>query len=287
MHSSFLSHAKGRYFWVALGLSVVSIVLYIIDDPTQPPNGGTWLGYSLGTIGAMLIVWLAYLGKRKRNFVRGWGTVKGWVSAHVYLGASLLVVATLHTGFQFGWNIHTFAFALMCLVIFSGFFGIFVYRTYPSAQNELKKNLTIDDTFTQVEDLDSQLIKLAAGASNGTRILVNSALERTVIGGGYLDQLLGRDNSSVVIEGRIASNSEQDTALKALVERLSKSEGEENKILSQIVKVFNSRKKLIDIIRKDIRMQATIQVWLLFHVPITFALIAALTAHIFSVFLYY
>ena len=88
-----------------------------MDDPTEPPNGGTWLGYALGTIGAVLIVWLAYLGKRKRNFVRGWGTVKGWVSAHVYLGTSLLVVATLHTGFQFAWNIHTFAYALMCLVI--------------------------------------------------------------------------------------------------------------------------------------------------------------------------
>jgi hypothetical protein len=34
-------------------------------------------------------------------------------------------------------------------------------------------------------------------------------------------------------------------------------------------------------------MQATIQVWLLFHVPVTFALIAALIAHIFSVFVYY
>ncbi len=287
MHSSFLSHAKGRYFWVALGLSALSIVLYVMDDPTEPPNGGTWLGYSLGTIGALLILWLAYLGKRKRNFVRGWGTVKGWVSAHVYLGASLLVVATLHTGFQFAWNIHTFAFGLMCFVIFSGFFGIFVYRTYPTAQNELKKNLTIDETFTQVEDLESQLIKLAAGASNETRVLVNSAIERTVIGGGYLDQLLGRDSSLVVIDGSVASNANQETALEALVERFSKSEGDENKSLSQIVKVFNSRKKLIEVIRKDIRLQATIQVWLLFHVPVTFALIAALTAHIFSVFLYY
>jgi hypothetical protein len=286
MHSSFLSHAKGRYFWVAIALSAFSIFVYVMDDPTEPPNGGTWLGYTLGTVGALLIVWLAYLGKRKRNFARGWGTVKGWVSAHVYLGASLLVVATLHTGFQFAWNIHTFAYALMCLVILSGFFGIFVYRTYPAAQNELKKNQTIDDTFTQVEDFEAQLMRLAADTSNGTKALVTSAIERTVIGGGYLDQLLGRDNSSLVLEGRVVPNSDQALALDALVERLARSEGDENKALNQIVKVFNSRKKSIGVIRKDIQMQATIQVWLLFHVPVTFALLAALIAHIFSVFIY-
>ncbi|MDE0987935.1 MAG: hypothetical protein OSA83_01775 [Pseudomonadales bacterium] len=271
---------------MAIALSAFSIFVYVMDDPTEPPNGGTWLGYTLGTVGALLIVWLAYLGKRKRNFARGWGTVKGWVSAHVYLGASLLVVATLHTGFQFAWNIHTFAYALMCLVILSGFFGIFVYRTYPAAQNELKKNQTIDDTFTQVEDFEAQLMRLAADTSNGTKALVTSAIERTVIGGGYLDQLLGRDNSSLVLEGRVVPNSDQALALDALVERLARSEGDENKALNQIVKVFNSRKKSIGVIRKDIRMQATIQVWLLFHVPVTFALLAALIAHIFSVFIY-
>jgi hypothetical protein len=85
----------------------------------------------------------------------------------------------------------------------------------------------------------------------------------------------------------VVPNSDQDSALGTLVERLARSEGDENKALSQIVRVFNTRKKLIDVIRKDIRMQATIQVWLLFHVPVTFALIAALTAHIFSVFVYY
>jgi hypothetical protein len=175
----------------------------------------------------------------------------------------------------------------MCLVILSGFFGIFVYRTYPTAQNELKKNQTIDDTFTQVEDFEAQLTRLAADASNGTKMLLNSAIERTVIGGGYLDQLLGRDNSSLVLDGRVVPNLDQDSALEALVERLARSEGDEHKALSQIVRVFNNRKKLIDVIRKDIRMQATIQVWLLFHVPVTFALIAALTAHIFSVFVYY
>jgi hypothetical protein len=286
MHTSFLSHAKGRYFWLAVLLMVGSVVIYAIDNPTEPANGGTWLGYALGTIGALLIVWLAYLGRRKRNFAHGWGTVKGWVSAHVYLGSALLVVATLHTGFQFDWNVHTFAFVLMCLVIFSGFFGIFAYRTYPSARNELKKSQTLDDIFLQVEELDSQLVRLIADASSDLKTVVNSAIERTVIGGGFRDQLFGRDHSSVVVGGKVVSNKGQDQALEFLVQNLSRAEGQENKSVGNIVRTFNSRKRLLGIIREDIRMHAMVQVWLLFHVPVTFALIAALIAHVFSVFVY-
>ncbi len=286
MHTSFLSHAKGRYFWLAVLLILGSIVIYAMDNPTEAPNGGTWLGYALGTIAALLIVWLAYLGRRKRNFAHGWGTVKGWVSAHVYLGSSLLVVVTLHTGFQFGWNVHTFTFGLMCLVIFSGFFGVFAYRTYPSARNDLKKSQTMDDVFLKVEKIDTELARLTADSSSDMKMVVTSAIERTVVGGGYRDQLFGRDLSSVVLGGNVVSNKGQQQALGFLVEKLSRTEGKENQSVGEIVRVFNTRKRLLDIIREDIRMQSTAQVWLLFHIPVTFALIAALLVHIFSVFIY-
>ena len=64
-HESFLAHKGKRWLKVALALSLAAIVGYLFADVEPRPNGGTWYGYALGTLGAGLIVWLALLGVRK------------------------------------------------------------------------------------------------------------------------------------------------------------------------------------------------------------------------------
>lgn len=287
MHISFLTHAGARYFWFSLLLVLVCSLAYIFNEPTEPPNGGTPLGYTLGTIGALMIVWLAYLGRRKRNYAKGWGTVRGWVSAHVYFGVALLVVATLHTGFQFDFNIHTLAFVLMVLVIVSGLFGVFAYRTYPTARNDIKRTKSLDEIFLQVEELDAQLIRMVNTASPEVRNVVTSAIERTVVGGGFFAQLFALDRSVVDVNGEVVRNVNQDKALDHLLTLARDVQGDALNQLSEIIRTFNTRKGLLTVIRQDIRMHAIIQVWLFFHIPLTFALIAGLLAHIYAVFIYW
>ena len=72
----------------------------------------------LGAVGALLIVWLTWLGVRKRSYSSTLGSVQGWTSAHVYLGTACLIIASLHSALQFGWNVHTLSYILMCVVIF-------------------------------------------------------------------------------------------------------------------------------------------------------------------------
>src|SRR5258706_6090676 len=119
-HEGFLRHAGFRWAKVAAAASLVALVIYALDNPQPRPSGGSAYGYVLGTVSAGLILWLTALGIRKRTMTRGVWSLKAWTSAHVYVGLSLLILATLHTGFQFGWNIHTLAYALMVLVIVSG-----------------------------------------------------------------------------------------------------------------------------------------------------------------------
>src|SRR5262245_21950563 len=113
MHQSFVTYKIFRCAIFAGVLSTASIVAYLIDSPRDSQNGGTWLGYTLGTIAALLILYLMWFGVRKRSYRSTSGGAVGWLSAHVYLGLTLLLLATLHCGFQFGLNVHTAAYALM------------------------------------------------------------------------------------------------------------------------------------------------------------------------------
>ena len=52
MHDGFLTYGKMKFLKLAAILCVVAIVAYIFYEPIDEHNGGTWLGYILGTIGA-------------------------------------------------------------------------------------------------------------------------------------------------------------------------------------------------------------------------------------------
>ena len=156
-HESFLAHKGKRWLKVALALSLAAIVGYLFADVEPRPNGGTWYGYALGTLGAGLIVWLALLGVRKRAMTRGRWSLKAWTSAHVYLGLALIVIATLHTGFQFGWNVHTLAYALMMLVIASGVYGIAAYATLPQELSSNRREMTQGQMVESLAAIDRQL----------------------------------------------------------------------------------------------------------------------------------
>lgn len=295
MHQSIVGYRHARYFWVATILTVAAIAAYMWHEPPDPPNGGTWLGYTLGTIGAALILWLMFLGIRKRRYNSRLGTVQGWTSAHIYLGSAVLILATLHSGWQVGWNVHTLAYVLMCLVIFSGFFGLFAYIRYPDLVTENRNGMTREQLFKQVKDLDRQCIRTAEGLDTETRALIESAAERTSVGGGWWSQLTGGDGSKLVLpatyasgEGGMVSNKDQRKVVDLLSKRLAESRGgAELAGLQSLLSGVATKQALMRRIRRDIRFHALLQIWLYVHVPLSFGLLAALITHIVSVFIYW
>ena len=140
MHESFINHAGSRYLRLSLLLVILSIAAYIWHDPVTVANGGTWLGFTLGGLSAFIVLLLLWFGIRKRRYKSSMGTVRGWLSAHIYLGVSLIVLATLHAGFQFHWNIHTLAYILMMLVILSGIWGAVTYMRNPQLLSDWTKD---------------------------------------------------------------------------------------------------------------------------------------------------
>ena len=311
-HEGFLIYAGMRYLKLAVLLCIVSIAVYIGYDPPGGRNGGTWAGYGLGTLGALLILWLTWLGVRKRRYRSTVGTVRGWTSAHVYLGLSLLVIATLHAAFQFGWNIHTAAYLLMCAVIGSGIYGITVYSWLPQQVTDNRTQGTREQWLSELEDLNEQSLKLADAIDPEVHRIVVRSVERARIGGTLREQLFGFRKADVsgwqftqlqeTLKQRLESGDSKPSA-RAKPKKRPDMMSTEIFMASELatgdraVEATERVKKLLDLlahrrdlaerINRDIRLQARMQIWLYFHVPLTFALLAALTAHIVSVFIYW
>lgn len=301
-HRSIFVYEGFRYLKVAVALCALSIALYAWHDPHHPPSGNTWLGYTLGTIGALLIVWLAWLGVRKRNFRKGMGRLQGWVSAHVYLGLSLLVVGTLHTGFQFGFNVHTLAYALMVLVIVSGIYGIVAYAILPARITSAREGLEFREMVANVDRLGEQALKLADQIDPETHAVVARSVANAKLGGGMREQLSGRymraDSGTLEqflkLKGTEAQADAQQGAggrqatIAFFADQLFDSGREpKGEKLQKLLQVTSERKALVERINRDVTLRARLNVWLYLHVPITIALIASLLVHVVSVFLYW
>lgn len=292
MQESIVRYNRYRYLWVALGLCAAAVLAYALQDPQEPPNGGTALGYTLGTLGALLIVWLAWFGVRKRQYSSTAGTVQGWLSAHVYLGLALILVVLLHSGFQFGINVHTLALVLMILVVLSGIFGVYMYIKYPLRLNENRQGAGRSDLVDQIDDIDRRAKRVAGGLPRGYGELIHSGINRTVVGGSAWAMIAGRDNSQVVLptgdDYTVVANPGQEAALDWLAEQQSRSmDAETAAKMTELSGLLRNKRKLLERLREDIRLQAMLEVWLYIHVPLSVGLLAAVVVHIITVFLYW
>lgn len=293
MHESMLVHEKYRYLKAALALCLMSIAAYVWHDPLSPPNGGTWLGYTLGGIGAALVFWLTALGIRKRSYSSSLGTLRGWTSAHVYLGLSLILVATLHTGFQFGQNLHTLCYVLMLIVIGSGVFGTIVYVRYPRLMSANRAGSKPDVLIEDINDLDKRSLRIVSEMPRRFRDVMRSNRQGTLIGGSARAILGGQDLSTInlPVAGngfQQAPNPEQVALLRWLGDELARStDGELSRRIGDLLTLIATRRNQLRRLRRDVQIRGWLEIWLYIHVPVTLALIGTLIAHVVSVFLYW
>jgi hypothetical protein len=275
-HHSILEYAHFRWFKGALVVCALAGAVYLWHDPAIKPHGGTWLGYTLGTIGAILIVWLMWFGVRKRSYRSNMGTVQGWLSAHVYLGTALVVIVTLHTGFELGWNIHTLAYVLMLLVVASGFYGVFVYLRIPGAMTENLGEDTLQSLVLRVSDLDREMRAKAMSLPDGLLALVDKSIGGTRLGGSFARLVTGRDPSCTTW-----------AAVEAWPGVAKHAKGASAALEKEVFGLLLDKHETLERARRELQHKALLDLWLYVHVPLAFALLAALVAHVASVFIYW
>lgn len=270
-NENLLEYQRARWLRGAGLLSAFCMAAYVWHEPVGGANGGTWLGYTLGGIGALLIVWLLMLGLRKRAYRSGIASLRGWVSAHVYLGTALLIVVTLHTGFQFGWNLHTLAYVLMVAVIASGAWGVVVYLRNPSLMSDLLDGKTLEQHLALLGELDGQARSVAGRIAPRFVALVDGCAAGPVAATGWRRLQRGIRGCPTTV------------AVAALKEDLRAGERDVRELSGLLMR----RLQQLARVRAYLRAKAWTEAWLLLHVPLSLALLAALIAHIVAVFTYW
>jgi multisubunit Na+/H+ antiporter MnhB subunit len=295
MHQSFLSIARYRYALYGCLLCAASAGCYVVECWHERPGGGTVLGYTLGGIAAALVLFLMSYGIRRRSFKRGAGSTKRWLSMHVYFGVSVLVVATLHSGLQFGYNVHTLCFGLLCIVVLSGCWGVYAYLRYPTLMARERGEAGRDELLTRLAEVDRQALAFSANLEPEVNDLIADAILRTRLGGDIWAQLRGRDQSMLLLTpvrewgySRIVSNRGQEALISQLANyEATSQDAEAQHTLHRLLQISGDKAVLLRRLQRDIQLQGLLQAWLYLHLPLSFAMLAALVVHVFSVFYYW
>lgn len=300
---TFLEYRNYRYLKLAGLLVSIALLLAVLSPPSY---GGTWLGYGLGIAAAALVLLLFWYGIRKRRVPRfadrrlghrrrqmfaesqdnrrgsdrrkvrpedHWrhgGTLQGWLSSHIYLGLGLLVLASLHSGLRFGWNIHTLVYVLVVLVVASGLYGTYAYLRYPRRINASLGGDTLDDLRLKIAELDELARVRALGLPDDINALVAAMRRHTRLGGNLLQQLRCRQRHCPTA-----------LALRTIEARARELvAGEQPRLMRDLYTVLLQKQQLVARARQVISLNARMQAWLILHAPLAVVLLAALFAHI-------
>ena len=282
-HQSFLEFRQYRYLKLAVALVLFAVVAYVWHRNTRflAPGGlgygGTWMGYTLGGVATTLVAWLLWLGIRKRQYGASKTSVQGWVSAHVYLGFATVVVALLHSGFELGFNLHSFTLFLLVAVVASGLYGVFVYVRVPGYMTQAIGEESLQSQLMQIQTVDAQARKSALRLSDEFNILIARATGDTRMNGSYWGEVLGERFRPCPT----------DVAVREMQKLVSGLKPEHAVLGREVFTLMVSRQAAVRSVRQELRSLARLKRWLVWHVPLSIALLFALTAHIVSVFIYW
>jgi hypothetical protein len=116
--------------------------------------------------------------------------------------------------------------------------------------------------------IDRQLESAAQPLGRAEADLVIAALAQDVFAGGPLARLTGSYPGCATTR-----------ALRGM--------GGSGEAITRVAALLEKRREQLDQIRGALRIRAMLEIWLFIHIPLTIALIAALTAHVISVFFYW
>lgn len=157
----------------------------------------------------------------------------------------------------------------MIVVIASGIYGVIAYATLPQTLARSAERQTRAEMMEGLRAIDRQLYEAAQPLGAREAQAVAAAMAADPFAAGLLRRLSGHDPQCATL------------AALAVLRAGSGSD------VARVTGLLAKRRAVLDHVRSGMRTRALLEVWLRIHVPVTVALLAALAAHIVSVFYYW
>ncbi len=257
-----------RSFELRLALLACSLLtaVFLVYALLGRPSGGQPLGHALGIVGTLLMVGTEtlYSIRKRTTWLRGYGPVRWWLSAHIFTGIVRPFMVLTHTAFEFH-GLAGFTMLLAVIVVASGFIGRYFYTAIPrslagveASDSELK---------AEIVRVQQTLGELAGQRSEAVKQLVEADQQRKRVARSAVGLVLLRSWDEWRYRSRLHSQ----------VQKLERSEKQK---LSDVERMLMRRRSLERQMRMLEGTRRLLSAWHVAHVPLGLTLFAAAAIHV-------
>lgn len=264
-------------FGCAIALSIATACWWHArSDPLRPLTGGRGPGLAFGIAAAACMAVAAALTLRKQ--LKAWrlGKTSRWVAGHVWLGALALPLVLFHGDFAFGGTLTSALMLLFLASWTSGLLGVALQHVLPRVMTEQVERETIyeqiDHVVALLRDEAKALVEKRCGPLDAAPAISATSAAAAPLRDFYLSQVApflaaARPRASLFDPRSIAPM--QRAHLKRLVP------AELHDAVDDLFDVCEERRQL----ERQRSLHHWLHGWLLFHAPVSWALLAATFWH--------
>lgn len=240
--------------------------LYLAYAFLMEPSGGHPIGHWLGIIGTLLMVATEtlYSIRKRTTWLRRFGPVRWWLSAHIFTGIVGPFMVLTHSAFQFR-GLAGFTMAMAALVVASGFVGRYFYTAIPHLVSGAEASSM--DLRDEISRLQNSLVDVAGHRSTAVQALVEADAHRKRAARGDFMLVLLRGYDDWRYRSR----------LHAQIRQLEKTEQSH---LADVEKMLTQRRSLERQMRMLEAARRLLSVWHIAHVPMGAALFGSAGIHV-------
>jgi hypothetical protein len=253
--------------WILIGLNGQQYYMtplatrgYAPGHKLLRPSGA--VGQTLGMAGAsMMLMPFFYMLRKRVKALKGAGTLKGWLEAHLFCGVVGPLLITFHTSFKFN-GIVSAAYWSMVIVVLSGFVGRYLYVRIPRSIRG--HELTRAELDARAEELRVELAETLTSPAAFARL------------DGFERQLQGKRPSLI---GVFVGDLGLARRLRSLDRDLARA-GLSDEARATAQRLASERSILLRRLAYLQRTKQLFELWHVFHLPLVYLMLVIVVAHV-------